>query len=275
MNFVRGTYAPGPGRCAPGAVLLNSGEVLVFGGSPSGGPGSHSELYDPVGNSFPAGSVAAIAPGGPLSDSPGILIPGGDVISFSDGGRGGSYGQTVRYSAVANTWSVKAPMLTPRFGNDMRIALLPSGKIITVGGAVSPIPPRTPQTTVDIYDPVADTWVAANPIADAVVGCQLSMLSTGDIRRSGGHAGTWAAGADASYLTLTFTTEQFNEGTGLWTALDSRQLGNYAAYYPDSNTKGGIWDRLVTIITGTDVIFVITGNENGSSPNGEIEQYRP
>lgn len=275
LNFARGALNFGFGRVSFTAIELLDGNILIYGGSNAT---QSSEIYNTTTDL--SGSLSAIPMIGGGTDFPidttGIRIAGGDVIAWVGNDTISTVaGATYRYNAVANTWSVEAPMLTPRSGNDMRIALLPSGKIITVGGATPSFnltPGNRPATdVVEIYDPVADTWATAASITEAATGVQLSVLADGTLQRSGGGSGTF------TYNLNVLTTEHFDEGTGLWTSRNPRQMNNtpgwwFSAGPPSRITGGGAWDHNITIVMpGTDVIFVL-----GQYPVGNgVEQYRP
>ena len=62
-----------------------------------------------------------------------------------------TYSQNEAYCPETNTWSVKAPMPTPRFGLSLAVS---GGKIYALGGTTG----SGPLTTVEVYDPATNTW---------------------------------------------------------------------------------------------------------------------
>lgn len=278
LNIPRGVAGPGVGRVAFCAIELLDGNILIFGGSDTT---QNSEIYNTTTDL--SGNQAAIPlVGGPTDtflDTTGIRIAGGDIIAWGGHDTATAVaGATYRYSAAGNSWSVKTAMPTPRSGNDMRIALLPSGKIITVGGATPSFnltPGNRPATdVVEIYDPIGDSWATGAPINEPATGVQLSVLADGTLQRSGGAANTF------TYNLNVLTTEQYDEGTDTWTPKNPRQMNNTPGWWfytalPGSAsmiTGGGAWDPNMVVVTPvTDVIFVV-----GQYPVGSgVEQYRP
>jgi hypothetical protein len=272
----RGLYGGFFPRLSFCAFELPDGNILIYGGNNT----NQSEIYNVTTNL--SGSYATIPTfgnDGQVYDCTGVQLANGDIIAWLGGDcLSAVNGVTLRYDYATNTWSMKTPMPTPRSGNDMRCALLPSGKIITVGGATASFnlnPGNRPATNVvEIYDPVNDTWAAANPIADQATGVQLSVLADGTLQRSGGAMFTFP------YVYAALTTEHYDESTGLWTPRDPRQMTNTPGWWFWTNvpgwtpriTGGGAWDhKMVIVMPGTDVIFVV-----GQYPYGDgVEQYRP
>src|SRR5207248_720340 len=104
-------------REGPGAALGPDGRIYVAGGATSYQP-LNLEAYDPNADTW-----AELAPiPGPADHFP--LVTGNDNRLYAFGGRSGFVWQ---YDPVMNSWTVGAPMLTPR--GWLAAAALSNGKI--------------------------------------------------------------------------------------------------------------------------------------------------
>jgi hypothetical protein len=244
-TLTTGSLGPTMNNVEITGTLLNDGTVLVAGGIRGGTPNLTAYLFNPGTGLFTltTGALPA-ARVGPQQ----IKIPGGDVMVISGDAALGR-GTMIRYHAGTQTFTAAAAMITPRAGSQFGLALLPSGKVITIAGETTNV--------VEIYDPVGDTWASANPISDLVSLPQVSVLPSGDIFRSAG----FVTGGGTS-----FATEIYNEGTGLWTPSDDRALDNTP-----------ITTLLNNPVVGTGVFVMLSvefaiGSQPGSTL---VEQWRP
>jgi N-acetylneuraminic acid mutarotase len=151
------TLAPMPtARYELGAGAVNG--ILYTVGGDVGHPVSTVEAYDPVANAW-----TTKAPMPTARKSLRVGVVNGTVYAI--GGYNVATQNTVglatveAYDPVANTWSTKAPMSTARW--DLAVAVA-NGKIYAIGGqqvdtsGFDPTPLYL--TTVEAYDPVANTW---------------------------------------------------------------------------------------------------------------------
>jgi N-acetylneuraminic acid mutarotase len=127
----------------------HDGKVLVMGGETSV---SGNELYDPTRGTW---TVVPFLTGGVFLDSfpTRTLLPDGRVI-FAGGYNTRGPTSTVRfYHSETYEWSSGSPLPEPRVGHEA--ILLPTGKVLLVGGKRTDHDPATPVVT---YDPRTDTW---------------------------------------------------------------------------------------------------------------------
>jgi N-acetylneuraminic acid mutarotase len=149
------------------ATRLPDGMVLVaggFGGTPdtlhaSGDALSTVELYDPASGTW----ASAAAMSTPRSQHTATLLDSGRVLVV-----GGTDGATTRSSAevydpATDTWSPVEPMTIARHAH---AALdLGNGKVLIIGGLNESSSTVSGAGSGEVYDPVADNWLTAIPMA--------------------------------------------------------------------------------------------------------------
>jgi hypothetical protein len=159
-DIARNTWSMGmsaPGMSSEGAAVSHGGLVYLLGGRGPGGARSDIWAYDIAHDSWNgsltpmptprAGLAAAV-----IGDS--IYAIGG---RFATGGPGSGFpvASVERYDIASNTWTPVSPLLAPR--SDLAAAAV-GGKIYVFGGIDAA---GTFLATVDVYDPVTDTWSPA------------------------------------------------------------------------------------------------------------------
>src|SRR5204863_8937970 len=104
------------GRFGHTATLLNSGKVLVAGGSAGGGSLRSAELYDPLANTWSAaGSMTEI--NGRIGHTA-TLLSSGKVLAAGGGlGAALTLASAELYDPATNTWSAVANMTGMRSGH--------------------------------------------------------------------------------------------------------------------------------------------------------------
>ena len=129
------------------AVLLPDGRVLIASGDTQ-----NADIYDPKADTFTQVPTLAIH-------------TFGFMVRLRDGRAmlgGGDAGQTAveLFDWKTNTFSMAAPL---NAGRSMLTAhTLPDGRVIAIGGAsMSAGGVDAPQDTMELYDPVANTWTVA------------------------------------------------------------------------------------------------------------------
>ncbi|WP_163863891.1 Kelch repeat-containing protein [Myxococcus eversor] len=171
-------------RVRYGAVLLASGKVLVAGGfNAPGTPFASAELYSPdTGAWSAAGSMSRgrFNPTMTVLPSGKVLVVGGFHNTSSSGGTR----DADIYDPQSNVWTVAAPMTFERSSHTA--TLLPSGKVLVVGGAAdSTGGGRIPE----LYDPETNSWV---PVASASVTGRANhfalLLPSGKVLVAGGNS---------------------------------------------------------------------------------------
>lgn len=170
------------GRVGHTAVLLASGKVLVSGGSVTGGVSASAEIYDPVANSWsPAANmtVQRIGHTATLLANNKVLVAGGSAALYS---------LAELYDPSTDTWSSAGNLAVPRvYGSTA--SLLPNGKVLIAGGVTGTQTNRYEINDAELYDPVANTWSTAAPMAASRSSHTATVLSNGIVLVTGGHAG--------------------------------------------------------------------------------------
>lgn len=119
-------------RTRPRAVLLQTGRVLVVGGSQSSVPSTTADLYNPVTGTWSAtGSLSIGRDYHSLT-----LLPDGRVLAAGGSGPTGVLTTTEIYSPVTGTWTSGPSLRMPRA--DHASALLPGGRVLVAGGGTGP-----------------------------------------------------------------------------------------------------------------------------------------
>jgi YVTN family beta-propeller protein len=252
--------APDSPRIGGTMTLLDDDTVLVMGGTNGG---TTYQIYDPGTNTFGAPSnlpVNYVAHGHHC-----IKLPGGDVLAF-EVQVSGAFGGVLRYSG--GVWSTRA---TGAALMGAGFALLPSGKILRVGGMAStiyfgnappyPISATYPagSLTCDIYDPVADSWTAAAPLP---AGPRIMPI----VKTLGDGSVLCVSGFTTSGMQT--TTYLYDEGTDTWTLTSSSPSPGFAAPIP--YTVG----RDQSVDVGDGLLILGGASPLGASLGSSVWKYR-
>ena len=157
----------------PGSAVASVGGKIYMlggGGNPLIGYSAQTEEYDPVSDAWTAktdmlttrvGLAAAVV-------SNKVYASGGSIVSTS-----GVVSTNINeeYDPESNTWAVKAPMPTVRFGLS---AVSAGGKIYALGGQAGGIIGTF--ATNEEYDPVTNTWQGKAPMPEGRVHLSASSL---------------------------------------------------------------------------------------------------
>lgn len=189
-------------RAAASAVTLQSGTVLVAGGTSDGIHASaDAELYDASQSTWLA--AAPLATG--RSDFSATRLSDGSVLAA-----GGLNGVAILNSAELydpgkNTWTPAASLSTARHG---QVAiLLRNGRVLVAGGAGA----AGPLASAEVYDPQQKNWVAAPAMSTPRIGATATSLPDGRVLVAGGSDGA---------QTLT-SAEIYDSASNVWTATGS------------------------------------------------------
>jgi hypothetical protein len=194
MNAARSAFA---------AVMLNSGKLLVMGGSANGPNLSSAELYDPGTSLFTTtGSMnlSRFAPLAALLNNGKVLVVGGDYIPNANA----CAATAELFDPQSGTFALTGSMTTPRC-NFSTITVLQcpisnlsctwGGKVLVTGGALGliPIAPALNigggnlTNTAELYDPVAGTFTAIpNLMTDYRQLHTATLLNDGTVLIAGG-----------------------------------------------------------------------------------------
>ncbi|MCY1081722.1 Kelch repeat-containing protein [Archangium lansingense] len=196
-------------RSAHTATLLPSGKVLVAGGFGLTGGLASSELYDPATDVWTSTGSLGTA----RQNHTATLLPSGKVLVV--GGYAtiaSNYVSTERaelYDPATSTWSPVAGMSRGRA--DHTATLLPSGKVLVVGGYGG----MSSQYDAELYDPAANTWTSAGILNLSRAGHEALVLSSGRVLVVGG----------TSYSTN--NVEFYAPDTGLWSLTNAMFWSHY------------------------------------------------
>ncbi|HUE86192.1 MAG TPA: kelch repeat-containing protein [Vicinamibacterales bacterium] len=211
--------------------------VYVVGGV-AGGPLSAIEAYNPVSQSW----TTLFSDGTPLASMPtpreglAAAVLGSELYTVGGHTSGGSAIAAVEaYSALTNTWAIKAPMPTARAA----VAAGVVGNVLyVVGGGEN----GAPLDALEAYNPISTTWTTLAPMPTPR--SYLAVAVANGL--------LYAIGGD-----LAGTVEAYDPATNTWTAKASLPT-------PRSALGAGAIDGLIYAVGGS-----------GSSYAGTVEVYNP
>ena len=171
------------------------------GGHDGGSQTAKVEVYDPVAQTW---TEKASLPS-PLDNPAGCAVNGKLYVI---GGCCGFRNTIYEYDPVADTWSAKAVIPTAR---GCMSASAVDGKIYVIGGRDNASDDASRLSTVEVYNPVTNTWAAGADMPTARR-YPVSAAVGGRIYIFGGEIG------GATYLS---TVEAYDPATDTWSTLDS------------------------------------------------------
>jgi hypothetical protein len=164
------------------ATLLSNGKVLITGGincPTTCTVNNTAELYDPSWGTFaPTGSMSVARSGhtATLLSTGNVLIAGGEDCASSCV----NYNSAEIYNPTTGAFSPTGTMLVS--GQDQTAVLLPSGKVLFVGGYVG----GEPSTTAEIYDPSLGAFSQTGNLNIARTTVTATVLTNGTVLIAGG-----------------------------------------------------------------------------------------
>ena len=164
------------------ATLLSNGKVLMTGGincPTTCSVNNTAELYDPSSGTFaPTGSMSVARSGhtATLLSTGNVLIAGGSDCTSSCV----NYNSAEIYNPTTGAFSPTGTMFVS--GPDQTAVLLPSGKVLFVGGYVG----DEPSTMAEIYDPSAGTFSQTGNLNIARTTVTGTLLNDGMVLIAGG-----------------------------------------------------------------------------------------
>jgi len=215
------------------ATALRSGRVLVVGGRDAAAPAGawSAELFDPVEGSWTtfdlvmsgpplAGHAALLLPG---EDSPVLLTgPGGGPDTFlcvTEAKEGGNGCRQVGRMGVAHL--------------DGTFTLLPSGKVVALGGRADP-------ASAEVFDPATGQWSPTARMPKGRTRHAAALLPSGLVLVAGGDD---LQGTEGSFVA---TADVYDPAADCWTATAPLQIarGDFALF-PDGDgalaVGGAVW----------------------------------
>lgn len=208
------------------AVLLQSGKVLVVGGSVDaprclGCAATRSaELYDPATGKFTATThelvSARSSPTATLLPSGKVLITGGGVSPT-----GVPLATAELYDPLTDTFTLTASNLS--VARQFHTAtLLSNGKVLLAGG-MTQVVGSVATMTADLYDPATNTFLATGPMLTPRLYHTATPLGSGAVLIAGGTTSEPATGTGET------TAELYDPATGVFTMTGSLTTGRYGA----------------------------------------------
>lgn len=232
------SWSPGPSLPAAYAAVENpavtelNGKLYVFGGSTDAFSGAvaSAAVFDPATSSWTMLPSMATARGGATAEAVGgkIYVAGGMDSA------GASLASLAVFDPATNAWSAAAPMQTRR--DNLGSAVL-DGKLYVFGGRTRNADGATPNGTlssVEMYDPAADTWI---PRAPMPTGRRTFTVGTLD-----GRAQVMGGERTVSGETF-FQNEEYDPVTNTWRAL-------VPMVTPRHGTASGTIDGVVYVVGG-------------------------
>jgi N-acetylneuraminic acid mutarotase len=147
------------------SVQLHDGRVLVVGGQTSTGPLSSAEIYDPASNAW-SGTGKLTAPR--FGHSATLLIDGRVLVAGGSGPGNLALNSAELYDPATGTWAAAGTMHDARFFHSA-VTLL-NGHVVVAGGVTVPstspasVPASGTLNTVEMYDPVTNSWRQLAPM---------------------------------------------------------------------------------------------------------------
>jgi hypothetical protein len=228
------TGSMGTAREGHTATLLPDGKVLVAGGvditsdNLNGTLLASAELYDPSSGTWSAtgnmgtareGHTATLLPDGT------VLVAGGVGNGLMAGGSRAFLTSAELYDPASRTWTTTGRMTRPRGG--AVATLLPNGKVLVVGGAVSyKNGSIVDPDSAELYDPASGTWTATRKMVFGG-GSAAMLLPDGKVLVAGGQgpgdlaqlydpsSGTWTATGKMVEARMASTATLLPDGTVL------------------------------------------------------------
>ncbi len=191
-------------RFGASAVLLNSGSVLIAGGFDGINLPAAAEIYSSSNSGFtgpgPSLNVPRYHATATLLNNGQVLVAGGSTCASP----GCPTNAAEIYDPVANTFTIVAGgMNIPRFHHTA--TLLTNGDVVVAGGYSSCGSSCTGEASTEYFDPVADTFTSAQPVATALAGHTGTLVPNGNVLLIGGiNAGVTLA-ADQWYQPTSLT----------------------------------------------------------------------
>jgi N-acetylneuraminic acid mutarotase len=214
------------------ATLLANGEVLVAGGVGTTYTAT-AELYNPATGQWTAtGSMTM-----PRAFGGAALLRNGEVLMAGGSNLDGTSNNTAElYNPATGKWTATTNMPS---GHNSSATLLPSGKVLVIGGGGV------------LYDPSTAQWTATGALYYGITGGSAALLASGDVLAYGNKFSCYAA-------------QFFNPSTNTW-ARTIGQCGNNTSYGP-----------LVLLATGK---VLLAGDEitysGHTSPTSRCSLYDP
>jgi hypothetical protein len=233
-----GTGAMADPRKLHAGVVLQSGKVLVTGGSLGANFLASSTIYDPGTGTW---TVVAPMPQARQAHTATVLDSGKVLVAGGEGS--GFLSSTAVYDPATNTWASAGTFATGAGRGYMTATELADGQVLVAGGLSNGA-----QGKVDVYEPATGTWAVGPVMRTARRSHAAVLLKNGKVLVVGG----WNAGAMGA-------AEIFDPQAGSWMPTGALATARY--------------DHTATLLPSGKVLVV--GGRNGTSVVGTAELYDP
>jgi len=197
------------------ATLLQSGQVLIAGGSTASAGLQSAELYNPANQTFAATGSMTIARSGHTA----TLLADAALPDYGDVLIAGGGSQTAElYDPTAGTFTATGSMVAPHTG--LTATLLQNGQVLIAGGQTA---------AAELFNPTTGTFTATGSLTVERTEHTATLLVTGQVLIAGG--------ANAGGPTA--TTELYDPVSGTFTATGSMseaRSGHTATLLADAST---------------------------------------
>src|SRR6266568_2145871 len=173
-----------------------------------------------------------------LLDSGKVLVAGG--VPASSAYTGTWLASAELYDPATGTWSATGSLATSR--TDHTATLLPSGKVLVVGGSTRDYTGDHVLASAELYDPATETWTGTGSLVTARCEHTATLLKSGMVLVSGGSPFA--------------SSELYDPATGTWT-----RTGSLAADEP-------IWHTATLLNSGR--VLVVGGWGAGALASAEL-----
>ncbi len=291
-------------RALHSATPLPSGKVLVVAGAGPGGAEprnanqlASAELYDPVSGTWTATGSLTGATTPPSSNTPrgarlahtAALLDkapcgsncGKVFIAAGVGGvgTGPALSSAELYDPGTGTFTATSDLNLSRQGQSS--AVLPSGKVLVMGGFHDPFGTTPPNLdSSETYDPVTGTWSPAGPLTARRIGQTATLLTDGQVLLTGGVAGGNAPGTTNEAGPALFSAETFDSGTNSWSRtsfMTTARVDHTATLLPSgpASVCGGNCGKVLVAGGNAELIGNFAPYFDLKSPLNSAELYTP
>lgn len=194
-------------RVSHTAVMLPSGNTALAGKVLVAGGGNSSvlsacELYNPSTGTWGTTVAMHTARQGQTAS----VLPNGDVLVTGGQSAGGTITNTSEIYIVTGasaSWATPVSMNTPRM--NQTATLLPSGKVIVIGGEA---PNVTPDSTTESFYNGGGDWNNGGTTVEHAAGQEATLLPSGKVLVTGGF--------DSGGVNGTMNADLYDPSTGTW-----------------------------------------------------------
>lgn len=144
----------------------------------------------------------------------GVLLQDGRVLAACGDAKAAGGGSAELYDPVSETWTMTAPMSTPRAGHT--VTLLSDGRVLVAGGLEHGALRPATLSSAEIYDPTTETWSPTGALHAVRANHTATLLPDGRVLVAGGD-GPETCVVDACTWPDTAPAELYDPRSGVWT----------------------------------------------------------